>query len=242
VYVAVPVLLLLTLVAERSAMRHPGGQQAPPWWRVALKVALAVAFLAIAGALEGGLVSLVPTDYASTTRLGLALCAVADVALVFRGRAALLTGIVGYAGGHIAFIYAFAVLAVTATGSGSGLLALLPPETLLARLAPLWALGLAVVLPGRAHGPLVNVAVALYAAVLGAMVLIAHATDDAPRRPRFFAALCFMSSDLGVATRRFRAVPSRWVFPLLCVYGSLYYTAMFLFANSAAATAGVAEG
>lgn len=151
---------------------------------------------------------------------GLALCAVGDVALIYRERRWFLAGLVAFLLGHVGYIVAFGLRA----DIGS-----VPP----AALAVIVAAGLGVFLYLRPHLGRLFVPVVIYMLVISLMLAGAWAVPAADGTPTGWrlalAATLFYVSDLTVARDRFVS-GSRFGNRLVGL--PMYYAAQFLFAFS----------
>lgn len=199
---ATGLFLAVTLVGERTDSS----------WRIWPKAAASLGY--ILTAISAGAPD---TGYGRWVLAALCLSWIGDVALVSRGHAWFMTGLVAFAVAHLAYIVAFSVLGMRAVA------------TIVAALV-LAALALAV---GRRLLPHVQrrmvVPVVAYLVVITAMVAAAAgaASEGAPW-PVLPAALAFYLSDLGVARHQF-VTPG---FENRAVGLPLYYGAQVLFALS----------
>ena len=167
------------------------------WWAVGtdrrpvvivtkpLATALLVAMAATAGSIDGG---------ARVTLVVAAVCGLlGDVALLFDGEVAFMSGLGSFAVGHAAFVVTAVLVGVTWT---TALLAVPFLDVLLG-----WRF-LPQTVPGarRAGGPPLMAAVLGYAVVISAMVLTATGTG---RWAAAIGAMCFAASDWVLGYNRF---------------------------------------
>ncbi|QFU75009.1 lysoplasmalogenase [Halioglobus maricola] len=159
------------------------------------------------------------SSYGTTLLIGLALCMVGDLALMFEREDAFLLGLVAFLSGHLAYVAAFALLPMNATGLWTSLL-----------LATGLVTGSLRWLIPHISG-VMRYAVPLYILVIASMLVVAGGTMGLPASALIISgAWAFAISDLAVARRQFIS-SSRynqlWGTPL-------YFLAQYLLASSVA--------
>ena len=156
----------------------------PKWTRTAAKT-LAVAFLAVLAAMQGGPLLLVAA---------LGLSAAGDAFLSRDGEKAFLGGLASFLAGHIAYVALFALagggLALLSAESWRGAIALATAAFSIVMLAALW----------RRVGPQLRIPVAIYVAAILAMGVSALTTGNGWV---IAGAVLFIASDGLLATERF---------------------------------------
>jgi uncharacterized membrane protein YhhN len=159
------------------------------------------------------------SEYGRILFIGLVLCAVGDILLMFEPEAAFLAGLIAFLSGHLGYALAFHQLPVEL----SGLWWSLPPALAL-------ILGTHVWLRSHLPGPM-KLAVPVYILVITLMLLFAGMTANQPGAALIITgAWGFALSDLAVARRQF-INPT----PLNGLWGTpLYFWSQLLIAASVA--------